>query len=217
MKLYTADLSPFATRVRIALYAKGLSDVELAPPPGGLKSPEYLAMNPMGKMPALQLDDGTVIPESEIILEYLEDAFPGAPLRPASAEDRARARLISRMIDLYLMVPGLSLFGQMNPATRDQAAVDAAVAKIRDSLAHIEAFMGPGPFAIAADFTTADCALASALFFMGVFGQVFATGDLLAGHPKLTAYWTHAQSHPAVAKGVAEMQKALAERMGGGR
>ena len=51
MKLYSVDLSPYATRVRMAIHAKGL-DIEIAPPPGGdLKSAEYLAVNPMGKVP----------------------------------------------------------------------------------------------------------------------------------------------------------------------
>ncbi len=96
MKLYSANLSPYSARARLAIYAKGL-DVEIAPPPGGLKSPEYLALNPMGKAPSLELADGTVIPESEIVVEYLEDAFPARPLRPAKPADAARARVLARL------------------------------------------------------------------------------------------------------------------------
>ena len=74
MKLYSAELSPFAARPRVAIYAKTLP-VEILAHPADLKSPEYLAINPMGKLPALVLDDGTVIPESDTIVEYLADAF----------------------------------------------------------------------------------------------------------------------------------------------
>ena len=54
MKLYSVALSPFAARVRMAIYAKKLDQIEILPPPGGgTKSPEYLAIHPMGKVPAL--------------------------------------------------------------------------------------------------------------------------------------------------------------------
>ena len=83
MKLYQADLSPFASRVRIQLYAKQL-DVPFADPPGGLSSDEYKKINPTGRVPALEVD-GTVIPESTVIFEYLEDRFPEPSLQPAEA------------------------------------------------------------------------------------------------------------------------------------
>src|SRR5262245_34715467 len=89
MQLYHADLSPFAARIRLAIYAKALP-IALAPPPGGLGSEEYKRLNPSGKVPALVLDDGSVLPESEVILEYLEDRFPAPALRPSTAEERAR-------------------------------------------------------------------------------------------------------------------------------
>ncbi|MBA3810342.1 MAG: glutathione S-transferase family protein [Caulobacteraceae bacterium] len=216
MKLYSVDLSPYATRVRMAIHAKGL-DVEIAPPPGGdLKSAEYLAVNPMGKIPALVLDDGTVIPESDTIVEYLEDAYPQRPLRPATPEGKARARLIARVAELYVMTQGLTLFGQMNPAARDQAVVDDAFGKIDEALVHLNHVMGPGPYAVEGDLTTADCALVPLLFFMGVFGQVFGKGDVMAKYGKLGPYWAFIQTDPVMAEGIAEMAEALRVRMGGG-
>ena len=80
-------ISPFAARVRAALYYKGLPFTLIAPPAAGLKCPEFLALNPMGKIPLLVLDDGSSLPESETILEYLEDAYPDRPLRPADPHD----------------------------------------------------------------------------------------------------------------------------------
>lgn len=213
MKLYSADLSPYASRVRLAIYAKGL-DIEIVPPAGGgMKSPEYLAVNPIGKVPCLTTDDGASIPESDTILEYLEDKFPQKPLRPASAEDRAKARLLARIGDLYLMAAGTGLFGQMNPATRDAAVVDAAFGKLDEAFAYLERFLGDGPYAVGASFSTADCSLAPLLFFMGLFSQSFARPDLLAKHPKLAAYAARLRSDPNVQKVYGEMQKALMERM----
>ena len=86
MKLFQTYASPFPTRVRLLIYAKGL-DVELVEPPGFHASTEakgdYLKVNPIGRVPALVLDDGRVLPESEVICEYLEDAYPEPSLRPA--------------------------------------------------------------------------------------------------------------------------------------
>ena len=51
MKLYSLDLSPYASRVRVSIYAKKLPIEIVAPPAAGIKSAEYLALNPMGKIP----------------------------------------------------------------------------------------------------------------------------------------------------------------------
>src|SRR5262249_11459680 len=77
MKLYQTCPSPFPTRVRLCLYAKGLSP-EIIEPPGFHATREskgdYFAVNPLGRVPALITDDGHALPESEVICEYLEDA-----------------------------------------------------------------------------------------------------------------------------------------------
>ena len=83
MKLYGVLLSPYVTRVLLAVRYKGL-DIPLAPPPGGgLKSPEYLAINPYGKMPALEADGAAII-ESEVICEFLDERFPEKRILPGS-------------------------------------------------------------------------------------------------------------------------------------
>ena len=81
MKLYGSLVSPYVARVVLAARAKGLDLAPEAPPGGGIKSPEYLAINPMGKMPALE-DGGQCIAESAVILEYLDEAYPQTPLMP---------------------------------------------------------------------------------------------------------------------------------------
>jgi glutathione S-transferase len=209
MKLYSAGLSPFAARVRAAIYLKGL-DIDIVAPEGGSKSPEYLALNPMGKVPTLVLDDGTAIPESETIVEYLEDAFPQKPLRPATPEAAAKARLVARVAELYVWPHMGGLFAHMNPKTRDQAVVDANMARIREGLAHLETFMGGGEFAVGNSVSTADCWLVPVLFFLGVAGQTFGVGDLTAPHPKLSAYAKVMGGHAVAQKLMGEMREALA-------
>ena len=145
MKLYNSNLSPFASRCRIQIYAKGL-DVELVDAPGGTGSAAYKAINPTGKVPALEVD-GAVIPESEVICEFLEDRFPEQPLRPANDLDRARMRVLAEMCDSYLVPSMLALFDQFPPNQKDQATIDRCFGEIDAGLDRIEAFMGKGPYA----------------------------------------------------------------------
>jgi maleylpyruvate isomerase len=210
MKLYSANLSPFSGRARLAIYAKGLP-VEISyPPEGGLKSPEYLALNPMGKMPCLLTDSGLGVPESEVILEYLEDAYPEPSLRPASAEDKARARLLARIGELYVGAPGGGLFGQMNPATRDPAVVEAQFTKLHEGLTWLDHHLGDGDYAVGDSLTTADCSLVPTLFWLTAFAQVFDKPDLLDRHPKTRRYSESVRRHPAVAKVWDELAAAAA-------
>ncbi|HET6468661.1 MAG TPA: glutathione S-transferase family protein [Geminicoccaceae bacterium] len=206
MRLYNFDVSPFAAKVRLAVYAKGL-DVELAAPPeGGPRSPEYRAINPLGKVPALVLDDGRVIPESEVIVEYLEDRFPTPSLRPDVPEERARMRLVARICDAYLMPPLGRLFGQLDPAKRDPAVAEPALEELEQRLASLETFLTGDPWAVAPRLTLADCALVPLLFIITWIVPAFERPDPLAGNPKLKAVWQTAQGDPAAAKVLEEMR-----------
>lgn len=210
MKLYSLGLSPFAARVRLAIYSKNLPVDIVAPPEAGMKSPEYLAINPIGKIPSLVLADGAVIPESDTIVEYLAEIFPASGLKPANPEAAAKARLLARVAELYVLAPGGKLFGQMNPQARDAAAVAAAFEELETGLDFLNVFATEDAYAVGEVLTLADCALVPVFFFLGVFGQVFGKGDLLAGHDKLAAYWTRVQADPVVQKVLGEMKEGLA-------
>lgn len=87
-------------RVRIALEMKGLS-YDYVPHHlrhGEHLEPAYLAVNPQGLVPALVLDDGTLLTQSLAIIEYLEEIHPAPPLLPQDALDRARVRMLAQMI-----------------------------------------------------------------------------------------------------------------------
>lgn len=212
MKLYNANLSPYASRVRLAIYAKDLKVDVLPPPGGGLKSSEYLAINPLGKIPTLEID-GFRLPESEVILEYLEDRFPEPSLRPADLQARARVRLIGRISDLYIMEPLRQLFGQMNPATRDAKVVEAAVAGVESGVRHLSFYIDGPQAAVGTSLTIGDCTVVPALFFVEKIVPAFGRPDPMGVAPKVKAYWAGVQKHPVVARVVSEMEKALVERL----
>ncbi len=214
MKLYNMNLSNFATKCRLAIYDKGL-EIEMAPIPGGdLHSAEYAKVNPLGKTPALEVD-GLLIPESEVINEYLEDKYPTPPLLPKSPEGRAKVRILTRFHDLYLEPPLRALFNQMNPKTRDAKIVAEKVADFKIRVDQLEKMLADGGFACGANFTLADCALVPTMFFVTNLMPIFGV-NALDGHPKLAAWWTHVQTRPSVKKGLAEMGEALAAMQRGG-
>jgi glutathione S-transferase len=100
LTLYHNDMSVCAQKVRLCLAEKGLAyeDKHLNLRAGDQKTPEYLKLNPNGYVPTL-VHDGFVMCESVVINEYLDDAFPTPPLKPADAKGRARMRGYTKFID----------------------------------------------------------------------------------------------------------------------
>ena len=208
MKLYGMNLSNFVTKSKIAMYEKGLH-VELTPPVGGdLKSAQYLAINPLGKIPTLDAD-GTIIAESEVINEYLEDKYPANPLLPKSPEARAKARSFTRFHDLYLDPPLRALLGQMNPANRDAKVVSDKVAELNRAADLLEQMLAGGGYAAGADFTLADCALAPTILFATQLMGALGAKPILEERPKLAAWWSHVQERPSVKKALGEQIAAI--------
>jgi glutathione S-transferase len=100
MKVFGANLSPFVRKVLVACKLKGLEFEHQVVMPG-TKTPEYLTMSPLGKIPAFQ-DGDLQISDSSVICEYLEEKYPDNPLLPASPEDRARSRWYEEYADSKL-------------------------------------------------------------------------------------------------------------------
>jgi len=212
MKLYNAQLSPFAARCRLSIYAKGL-DVEMIDVGPGAVPPELDTLTPMHKVPLLVHGD-VVVPESETICEYLEDLGAGTPLRPAGAPALARMRLLARIGDLYIMEPMGELFGQINPQGRDQALVDREMAELEKGIGWLEYYLDGSPFAVGDRLSLADCALVPMLFFFDQIGPMFGHASPLKTYPSAEAYYKGIREHPAAAKVVAELDAALRRMMG---
>jgi glutathione S-transferase len=218
MKLFQTYASPFPTRVRLVLYAKGL-EAEIIEPPGFHASAEskgdYVKLNPIGRVPTLVLDDGRALPESEVICEYLEDAFPEPSLRPADAWGRAQARLIARICDFYLVMAMRPLFDASGRSRRHWNAdrIGDAFAEIETALGYLEAYIGDGGYAVGEHLSTADGALAPQLILAFEWApRLFGRASPLGRHARLAAYWSKIQSDPIVSRLVAETRQAIAEQ-----
>lgn len=204
MKVYGAILSPFVCRVILALQHKGIAH-EVIMPKDGMKTPEYLAMNPMGKMPTLK-DGATVIPESSVIVEYIDAKYPKKPIIPGSAKTAAKARLIATISDLYVQGVVTTLFSQRDPKTRDKALVKAKLAEVQKGLGILDGYLTPGgPWAMGKRFTIADCYALPALFFVNLVTPSFGVKDPFAGHKNVKKYWAALKRDPMGKKALKEM------------
>ena len=213
MKLLNSFVSPFAARVRMAIHAYDLP-VEIAPSgqwtPDYRKSPDYLAINPIGLVPTLVLDDGSALPESSVIVEYLADAFPGTGLIPKEAQAAARARLIAHLVEVYVQMPAGPLFGQLFAEVRDQKRIEAAVAAMDRGVSHLEHFMGDDWPVAGAAITVADCALVPYLYlFADRMTATFGAGSIIDTRPRVAAYWNRIQADPTAQRVLDEMRAAI--------
>lgn len=209
LTFYQSNLSPYATRVRILADAKNVKLDCMAPLGGGLKSAEYLKLNPLGKLPVL-IVDGEAMPESEVICEFLEDSHPTPTLRPVDPQARAKVRLLSRMGDLYIAPLLTRLFAQMSPKTRDAAAVDQIFKELDTALGQLAHFLEGPSYALGSRLSLADCTLAPLLFFLDALSPAFGKPSPLTG--KMRTYYDGIAKDNHVAKGLKEMQAAMAER-----
>ena len=222
MKLYQTDLSPFPTRVRLMLYAKGI-DAEIIMPPGfhGDTTPkgEYEEVNPLGRVPTLVLDDGTTLIESEVICEYLEDAYPEPPMHPADPVSKARMRLLSRLSDIYLVMAMVPLFDVMElpPSEWPQKVISKALREIATALGYLEEFIGEEGYAVGDSLTPADGTLIPMLLLVADWLPIFrGPAPLLDAVPKTKRYWEEIAKDPIAARLIEETRKALLESMGRG-
>jgi len=176
MRIYLFPVAPNPTRVRVYLAAKAieLEQVTVNLPQGEQRSPAHLARNPLGKLPVLELDDGTCLTESLAIMEYLEELHPEPPMLGRTPLERARARELERIADLGV----LQSVARIVHATRSPlgfppvpAIAEAARPALAAALAVLEDRLGDAPFLGGERPTFADCTLFAAFGF-GRFGGV---------------------------------------------
>lgn len=204
MDLISLPVSPFAARVRIAIYAKDLP-VNIVPPPAGWPdSRQFRDLNPTGRVPVL-LDERGALWESSVLLEYLEERFPSpSSLMPVDLFDRATARLLVQHVDLYLMPPVVTL---AEPRT-DSAGARRAVEDLLNGLQMVDGLLEGPRYALCDHLTIADCALAPALFAVAVTADRLGLDLLEPGSP-LDTYARLSREDPHVDRVIGEMEEGL--------
>jgi maleylacetoacetate isomerase len=164
--LYTYFRSSAAYRVRIALNLKGLIadmlPVHLQKEGGLNKAPQYRAVNPQMRVPALKLDGGDVLIQSLAIVEYLDEVHPRPPLLPSDPLQRAKVRAVAQVIacDIHPLNNVAPLRYLKNELGQPQAGIDAWYHHwIAEGFEAVEALIGAGPYAFGNEVTLADICL----------------------------------------------------------
>ena len=217
MKLYSADLSPYAARVRMQLYAKGITDFVLElPEDWGM--PKFRERFPIGRLPVLDID-GDLIPESEVIAEYLEETHPQPPLLGRTPRETAHIRTLARIGDIYIMNNVFALSRQtgalsrQTPATaRDNGVGDQLATEVVRNLKALDRLIGTDGFACSGRITLADCALVPGLFFAQVVLPAAGLDSPIPARANVAAYWAAIQKNEHAARVLVELRRGLEER-----
>jgi glutathione S-transferase len=174
MRLYDGGRAPNPRRTRIFLAEKGI-ELPIEPIDLGAmahKSAAYTAVNPMQRVPALMLDDGTVIAESIAICRYLEALYPNPPLFGRAALEIARIEMWNRRLELHLLFPVSHVFRNSHPAMKQMevpqvpAWAEANKPRIVEFLALLDRELRDRAFAAGDAFTVADITGLVAVDFM---------------------------------------------------
>jgi glutathione S-transferase len=198
-------LSTYVRTVRLTLEEKGVG-YELKPldlfGAGAHKQPEHLARHPFGLVPAFE-HDGFALYETSAITRYIDRALPGTKLQPSDLKQLARMDQIVAVIDSYaypsiiskLVIERIApnLFGRPT----DEAAIEAALPRIRQSLEALDGLAAGGEFLAGPELSLADLHLAP------IFAYFTTTPDaaaLLQGRDRLRAWWNAMEKRPALAK-----------------
>lgn len=176
LKLYDYPDCPFSQKVRVVLAEKDLEfeRVMVDLRRGDQKQPEFLRMNPYGKVPVL-VDDDEVVYDSTIINEYLEDEYPIPALMPEDSQGKARVRLLEDFCDNSFIPPTTMLLAQLRKAEgeRDAARVEQARDELRRCLYHLRDRLEGSDFLVGNEFTIADAAFAPRMIVLGRLGFEF--------------------------------------------
>ena len=167
MKLYDYFRSSAAYRVRIALNLKGVAyeSVPIHLVKGEQSAPDYLAVNPQGRVPALAVD-GTVLVQSPAILEFLDERFPEPPLLPGDPLQRARVRVVAALIgcDIHPL-NNLAVLRRLKAMGHEQSAIDEWYRHwVVTGLEAVEAMIDGGPFCFGGTPPLADLYLVPQVF-----------------------------------------------------
>lgn len=202
LQLFLHPLSSYCHKVLIALYeneipfeAKRIDDPAVAA--------EYARLSPLKRFPILRdVERNQVIPESTIIIEYLQACFPGrTKLIPDDPQLAWQVRLRDRFCDNYLHTPVQKFAGDhMRPqGKRDAYGVDEAKALFAKALALVDAEIAGRTWAMGDTFTLADCSAAPTIFY----GDRFF-GPFRQSHPNALAYLDRLMARPAYARALEE-------------
>ncbi len=199
MQLYDLKAGTNPRRLRIFLAEKGISlpVTALDMTKGENRTPEFLGLNPLGTLPVLKLDDGSVLTESIAICRYFEELQPEPNLFGRDALERARIEMWNRRAELELLLPLVQQFVHLSPfwaGRRPQVAEYGTLAREQalKTMAWFDRELAGRPFLAGDRYTVADITAQAALLLGKNTGA-----PLPEGLPGLARWWAEVSSRPS--------------------
>lgn len=216
MILYSGDLSPYSAKVRMQIYAMGVNDdVSFELPVVQFFSGKLKEVSPIGRIPILKTDEG-LIPESEVIAEYIDELYPQQSLVGNTPMERANIRVLSRIADTYLMDNIFLALGQMRVPEPNQAIIDLLTAQVVRGVTALEEYLTADGYAAGGtELTRADCSLVPALYMCDRTLPRLGISNPVLGLVKTEAYWGRIQQNEHAARVIDEMDRGLKARLDG--
>lgn len=188
LKLCGFHISNYNNKVRLVLLEKGIAfEEDAATVPK--QTDEFLARTPMGKVPFLELDGGRRLSESQVICEYLEDAYPQPPLLPKDSWERAKVRELIVHMELHMELVARRLYGSVffkrEISEEERKSVEKDLAK---GVRAFKALVRFDPHIAGKDLTLADCAAFVHLPLVPLASKLAYGRDFLADMPQVKPY-----------------------------
>ena len=196
LKLCGFHISNYFNKARIALLEKGVP-FELDPTCKPSQQEDFLARTPMGKVPFLEID-GAQLSESQVICEWLEDAYPQKPLYPSDPLERARVRELITIMELHIELVARRLYGQVFFGRPVDEALKQAVEK--DLVKGVRALRSRAkfdPYIAGSSLTLADCAAFVHLPLVSLATKHGFGTDILESMPQIKPYLKMLGERPA--------------------
>ena len=199
MKLYDLPASPNARRVRVFIAEKNLQ-IEMVPinmMTGENKTEEYLSKNPLGRMPLLELDNGTCIAESIAICRYLENEHPDPPLFGTSSLEQATIEMWQRRMEFQFLNPMINIFRNTHEMWKDRMIQIPQIAEIEskdveEKMVWLNRELGGREYIAGETYSVADIT-AQCAFVMGKAAVGIRIPEDLSN---LDAWWSRVTSRP---------------------
>ena len=197
LKLAGFAISNYYNKVKLALLEKNVPfEEELN---WAAKDEATLACSPLGKVPFLRTDRGP-LSESQVIMEYIEEAYPQSPLLPADPYERARIRELIQFLELHVELVARRVYGQaFFGETVPQDVRDATHNELKRNVAALARLAKFSPYLAGAQFTMADCAAAVHLPLVSRASLALWNEDVLAALP-VKDYLKRLGERPSVQK-----------------
>ena len=211
LTLHGFPFSNYHNIVKHTLMYKGIPFEERIAYP---HTPELLAANPTGKVPAITTENGVHLAESSVLVDYLEDAYPDTPLYPGEPEARARVRQLMKVSELYLELPARRLLPAVLAGVAvDQAVKDEVRATLERGLGSLQALADFSPFVAGREMTLADIYLRYALAIPRLVGPAQLDWDVMSEVDGLAGWYAMMADSDIARKVDADMQANTADFM----